>query len=59
MKNKKQKLQRRRTRKFRKDIRVRTLRMILGLKKEAIRNPDGSIARGNKKLATLRAEYES
>lgn len=63
MKNKKR-LQRRRQkqrrhRKVMKDTTVSTIRRLLELDKRAIRNPDGSIARGNKKLETLQKEYSS
>ncbi len=45
------------SRKVRSDILVGNLEKKLGLEPGAIRNPDGSDARSNKKLATLRKEY--
>lgn len=45
------------SRKVRSDIQVGNLEKKLGLEPGAIRNPDGSDARSNKKLATLRKEY--
>jgi hypothetical protein len=44
-------------RKVRSDIRVGNLEKKLGLEPGAIRNPDGSDARSNKKLSTLRKEF--
>ena len=44
------------TRKIRSDIKVGTLEKKLGLKSGAIRNPDGSDARSDKRLGTLRKE---
>lgn len=44
------------TRKTRSDIKVGTLEKKLGLKSGAIRNPDGSDARSDKRLGTLRKE---
>ncbi|HSY50369.1 MAG TPA: hypothetical protein VLC46_16270 [Thermoanaerobaculia bacterium] len=43
-------------RKIRSDIKVGTLEKKLGLKSGAIRNPDGSDARSDKRLGTLRKE---
>ncbi len=43
-------------RKIRSDIKIGNLEKKLGLKPGAIRNPDGSDARSNKKLGTLRKE---
>ena len=43
-------------RKIRSDIKVGTLEKKLGLKPGAIRNPDGSDARSDKRLGTLRKE---
>ena len=45
-------------RKVRSDIKIGNLEKKLGLAKGAIRNPDGTDARGDKKLGTLRAEYQ-
>ncbi len=45
------------SRKVRSDILVGNLEKKLGLEPGAIRNPDGSDARSNKKLVTLRKEY--
>ncbi|MBC7571191.1 MAG: hypothetical protein H7319_15880 [Spirosoma sp.] len=45
-------------RKVRSDIKVGNLEKKLGLAKGAIRNPDGSDARSDKKLGTLREEYK-
>ena len=45
-------------RKIRKDIKIGNLEEKLGLKPGSIRNPDGSDARSDKKLDTLRKEYE-
>jgi hypothetical protein len=45
-------------RKIRADIKVGNLEKKLGLEAGAIRNPDGSDARSDKKLGTLRKEYE-
>lgn len=45
------------SRKVRSDILVGNLEKKLGLEPGAIRNPDGSDARSNKKLETLRKEY--
>ena len=44
-------------RKVRSDILVGNLEKKLGLEPGAIRNPDGSDARSNKKLVTLQKEY--
>lgn len=41
----------------RKDIRVGALEKQLGLEPGSIRNPDGTDARSDKKLETLRKEY--
>lgn len=46
------------SRKIRSDIQVGSLEKKLGLEPGAIRNPDGSDARSDKKLATLRKEFE-
>jgi hypothetical protein len=46
------------TRKVRSDIKVGNLEKKLGLEPGAIRNPDGSDARSDKKLATLRKEFK-
>jgi hypothetical protein len=46
------------SRKIRSDIRVGSLEKKLGLEAGAIRNPDGSDARSDKKLSTLRKEFE-
>ena len=46
------------TRQIRSDIKVGTLEKKLGLKSGAIRNPDGSDARSDKRLGTLRKEQE-
>jgi hypothetical protein len=45
------------TRKVRSDIQVGNLEKKLGLEPGAIRNPDGSDARSDKKLGTLRKEF--
>jgi hypothetical protein len=45
-------------RKTRADIRVGNLEKKLGVAKGTIRNPDGSDARSDKKLGTLRKEKE-
>ena len=45
-------------RKVRSDIKVGNLEKKLGLAKGAIRNPDGTDARSDKKLGTLREEYK-
>lgn len=45
-------------RKVRSDIKIGNLEKKLGLDKGAIRNPDGTDARSDKKLGTLRAEYQ-
>jgi hypothetical protein len=45
-------------RKPRADIRIGNLEKKLGLASGAIRNPDGTDARADKKLGTLRREYE-
>ncbi|GAB3742202.1 hypothetical protein GCM10028816_51560 [Spirosoma lituiforme] len=45
-------------RKVRSDIKIGNLEKKLGLEKGAIRNPDGTDARSDKKLGTLRGEYE-
>lgn len=45
------------SRKVRSDIRVGNLERKLGLEPGSIRNPDGTDARSNKKLATLRKEF--
>jgi hypothetical protein len=47
------------TRKVRSDIRVGNLEKKLGLEAGAIRNPDGSDARSDKKLGTLRKEFKA
>lgn len=44
-------------RQIRSDITIGNLEKKLGLEPGAIRNPDGSDARSDKKLGTLRAEY--
>jgi hypothetical protein len=44
-------------RRVRSDIRVGNLEKKLGLEPGSIRNPDGTDARSNKKLATLRKEF--
>jgi hypothetical protein len=44
------------TRKVRSDIKVGTLEKKLGVKAGTIRNPDGSDARSDKRLGTLRKE---
>ncbi|GAB2478192.1 hypothetical protein GCM10011375_18960 [Hymenobacter qilianensis] len=46
-------------RKDRSDIKIGNLEKKLGLAKGAIRNPDGSDARSDKKLGTLREEYRA
>ncbi len=46
------------TRKIRSDIKVGTLEKRLGLKPGAIRNPDGSDARSDKRLGTLRKQQK-
>jgi hypothetical protein len=46
------------TRKTRSDIKVGTLEKRLGLKPGAIRNPDGSDARSDKRLGTLRKQQK-
>jgi len=43
---------------IRSDIKIGNLEKKLGLAKGAIRNPDGSDARSDKRLGTLRKEYE-
>lgn len=45
-------------RKTRSDIKVGNLEKKLGLGKGSIRNPDGTDARSDKKLGTLREEYK-
>lgn len=45
------------SRQIRGDMRVGNLEKKLGLEPGAIRNPDGSDARSNKKLETLRKEF--
>lgn len=45
------------SRKVRSDIKVGNLEKKLGLEPGAIRNPDGSDARSDKKLGTLRNEF--
>jgi|GEM_PF-666633 len=45
------------SRKVRSDIRIGTLEKKLGLEPGSIRNPDGTDARSNKKLETLRKEF--
>ncbi len=47
------------TRKTRSDIQVGNLEKKLGLIPGAIRNPDGSDARSDKKLGTLRKDFEN
>ena len=44
-------------RKIRSDIKIGNLEKKLGLDKGAIRNPDGTDARSDKKLSTLRKEF--
>ena len=46
------------TRKLRSDMKVGTAEKRLGLKPGAIRNPDGSDARSDKRLGTLRKEQK-
>lgn len=46
------------SRRVRSDIKVGTLERRLGLEPGAIRNPDGSDARSDKRLGTLRKEFE-
>ena len=46
------------TRKVRGDIKIGNLEKKLGLKAGSIRNPDGSDARSDKQLKTLRKEFE-
>jgi len=46
------------TRKVRSDITIGSLEKKLGLEPGSIRNPNGSDARSDKKLKTLRKEYE-
>jgi hypothetical protein len=46
-------------RKDRSDIEIGNLEKKLGLAKGAIRNPDGTDARSDKKLGTLREEYRA
>lgn len=46
-------------RKTRSDIKIGNLEKKLGLDKGAIRNPDGSDARSDKKLGTLRKDYDN
>ena len=43
---------------IRSDIKIGNLEKKLGLAKGAIRNPDGTDARSDKRLGTLRKEYE-
>lgn len=45
-------------RKIRSDIKIGNLEKKLGLNKGAIRNPDGTDARSDKKLGKLREEYQ-
>lgn len=45
-------------RKTRSDIKIGNLEKKLGLGKGAIRNPDGTDARSDKKLGTLRQDYD-
>lgn len=45
-------------RKTRSDIQIGNLEKKLGLNQGAIRNPNGTDARSDKKLGTLRAEYQ-
>ncbi len=44
--------------KIRSDIKIGNLEKKLGLAKGAIRNPDGTDARSDKRLGTLQKEYE-
>lgn len=44
--------------KIRSDIKIGNLEKRLGLAKGAIRNPDGTDARSDKRLGTLQKEYE-
>jgi len=46
-------------RKVRGDITIGNLEKKLGLEPGSIRNPDGSDARSDKKLKTLRTEFEN
>ena len=45
-------------RKIRGDVKIGNLEKKLGLEPGSIRNPDGSDARSDKKLKTLRREFE-
>ncbi len=45
-------------RKTRSDIKIGNLEKKLGLGKGSIRNPDGTDARSDKKLGTLRNDYD-
>lgn len=45
-------------RKVRSDIKIGNLEKKLGLEPGAIRNPDGTDARSDKKLGTLRKQFE-
>lgn len=47
------------TRKVRSDITIGNLEKKLGLEPGSIRNPNGSDARSDKKLKTLRKEFEN
>lgn len=58
MKHRKKEVQKRKPpKRFRPDIRIGTVRKRLGLDKKAIRNPNGTVARADKKLGTLREDY--
>ncbi len=46
------------TRKIRSDIRIGNLEKKLGLGEGSIKNPNGSNARSDKKLSTLRKDYD-
>lgn len=46
------------SRRIRSDIKIGNLEKKLGLDNGAIRNPDGSNARSDKELGTLRKEYQ-
>jgi hypothetical protein len=49
----------RKTRKVRSDITIGSLEKKLGLEPGSIRNPNGSDARSDKKLKTLRKEFDN
>lgn len=59
MKNKKRELQKPQpAARIIRELPVKVVREILGLGKGAIRNPDGTVAKDNKKVGTLQDDYE-